>query len=92
LLAEPTVSVVDAFARAHGTEATARAYLEYLYSAEGQAIIEKHHFRAQLPQAHERGAAPGPTLVTIAELGGWEVLQPKHFAEGGLYDTMANRP
>jgi sulfate transport system substrate-binding protein len=91
LLAEPTVAVVDAFAKAHGTEATARAYLEYLYSPEGQAIIEKHHFRARRSGAPERGASE-PALVTVAELGGWAALQPKHFAEGGLYDGMAKRP
>jgi sulfate/thiosulfate transport system substrate-binding protein len=93
LLAEPTVAVVNAFAKTHGTEATARAYLEYLYSPEGQAIIEKHHFRARRPAAKPLGAeAPEPALVTVAELGGWEALQPKHFAEGGLYDHMAKRP
>jgi sulfate/thiosulfate-binding protein len=96
LLAEPTVSVVDAFARQHGNEATARAYLEYLYSTEGQSLIVKHHFRARQPP--DQAAAPaaagaaGPALVSVADLGGWDAIQRKHFAEGGLYDPMNQRP
>jgi sulfate/thiosulfate-binding protein len=93
LLAEPPVSMVDAYAKQHGTEATARAYLEYLYSPEGQALIEKHHF---LPR-HSQPAPPsapsaGPVLVRVDDLGGWDAVQRKHFGEGGLYDQMLKRP
>jgi len=102
LLAEPTVAVVDAYAKQHGTEAVARAYLEYLYSAEGQAIIEKHHFRARQPAQPAPSAAAGattaavpaaePVLVRVDDLGGWDVVQRKHFGDGGLYDHMQKRP
>jgi sulfate/thiosulfate-binding protein len=95
LLAEPTVSVVDTFAKQHGTEATARAYLEYLYSPEGQTIIGRHHFRARQPGAEAARATAGaaePALVSVADLGGWDAVQRKHFAEGGLYDHMNQRP
>ncbi|HTV23076.1 MAG TPA: sulfate ABC transporter substrate-binding protein [Polyangiaceae bacterium] len=98
LLAEPTVAVVDGYAKQHGTEALARAYLEYLYSPEGQAIIEKHHFRARPSPATAAGSAPapatagGPILVRVDDLGGWDVVQRKHFGDGGLYDHMQKRP
>jgi sulfate transport system substrate-binding protein len=92
LLAEPTVAVVDAYAKQHGTETVARAYLEYLYSAEGQAIIQKHHFRARQPAAPAAAAAAEPTLLRVDDLGGWDAVQRKHFGEGGLYDQMAKRP
>jgi sulfate/thiosulfate-binding protein len=91
LLAEPPVSIVDAYAKQHGTEAAARAYLEYLYSAEGQAIIEKHHFRARAPAPAAAVSAPGPRLVRVDDLGGWDAVQRKHFGEGGLYDQMAKQ-
>lgn len=100
LLAEPTVAVVDSHARQHGTEGVARAYLEYLYSPEGQAIIEKHHFRARQAAAAEGAAATGHpgsdapdiTLVRVDDLGGWDAVQRKHFGDGGLYDQMPKRP
>lgn len=96
LLAEPPVAVVDAHARQHGTEATARAYLEYLYSPEGQAIIEKHHFRARPPEppaapAALEAAGAEPALVRVDDLGGWDVVQRKHFGDGGLYDLMGKQ-
>ena len=97
LLAEPPVSLVDGYAKQHGTEATARAYLEYLYSAEGQAIIEKHHFRARppeppaVPAPAAAASATEPTLVRVDDLGGWDAVQRKHFGDGGLYDQMAKR-
>jgi sulfate/thiosulfate transport system substrate-binding protein len=91
LLAEPTVAVVDTFAKQHGTEQTARAYLEHLYSPEGQAIIEKHHFRPRQPT---QAPAPGAPVrwVSVADLGGWDAVQREHFADGGVYDQMAKRP
>jgi sulfate/thiosulfate transport system substrate-binding protein len=94
LLAEPTVAVVDTYAKQHGTEQTARAYLEHLYSPEGQAIIEKHHFRPRQPAGASAAAlgAEATTLVSVVDLGGWDAVQREHFADGGVYDQMAKRP
>ena len=92
--AEPNVTVVDKVAAKHKTTELAQAYLEYLYSPEGQAIIAKHHFRPRDKQLLERDAqrfAKVP-LVTVADLGGWETVQTKHFVDGALFDQIYKPP
>lgn len=87
ILAEPPVAVVDAVARKHGTENIAKAYLEFLYSDEGQTLCAKHYYRpaakplpAQFPNVH---------LFTIEEVfGSWKQAQQKHFADGGIFDQI----
>jgi sulfate/thiosulfate transport system substrate-binding protein len=96
LLAEPNVAVVDSFARQHGSSTIAHAYLEYLYSDEGQAIIAKHHFRPRQAAEHSSrdpraSASPPNTSLSVDDLGGWEAVQLEHFADGALYDQMAKR-
>ncbi|MCS3456655.1 sulfate ABC transporter substrate-binding protein [Aeromonas rivuli] len=91
ILAEPPVAVVDKVARKHGTEAVAKAYLEYLYSDEGQRLIAKYHYRPSQPKVQQETAAQFPqlTLFTVKELeGDWEKAQKRHFAQGGLFDQI----
>jgi sulfate/thiosulfate transport system substrate-binding protein len=91
MLAEPPVAVVDQVARRHGTTDVATAYLQYLYSREGQEIIARNFYRPRDPvvaaQYAGRYGSAG-TLVTIAELGGWRQVQEQHFGDGGVFDRI----
>ena len=93
ILAEPPVAVVDKVALRHGTADLARAYLEYLYSKEGQEIVAKHYYRPRDPEVAARYASvfPKVNLVTIADFGGWAAAQKKHFADGGVFDKIYAR-
>jgi sulfate transport system substrate-binding protein len=91
ILAEPPVAVVDKVARKRGTEAVARAYLEYLYSDEGQVIAGKNFYRPRSEKAAARFAATFPkiNLFTVDEVfGGWQQAQKTHFQEGGIFDRI----
>ena len=93
ILAEPPVAVVDKVALRHGTADVARAYLEYLYSKEGQEIVAKHYYRPRDPDVAAKYANvfPKVNLVTIADFGGWAAAQKKHFADGGVFDKIYAR-
>ena len=91
ILAEPPVTVVDKVANRRGTAAVARAYLEYLYSPEGQEIAARHFYRPRLKEVADKYASRFPrlTMFTIDELfGGWQKAQKKHFEEGGTFDQI----
>jgi len=91
ILAEPPVTVVDVVARRNGTQALAKAYLEYLYGEEAQELIAKHHYRPTLDSVKAKYAAKFPPLelVTIEkDFGGWQQAQARHFAEGGIFDQI----
>ncbi len=91
ILAEPPVAWVDRVVRRKGTEAVARAYLEYLYSEEGQDLAGRHFYRPRLETvaARHAGRFPKMRLVTVAEaFGGWAQAQARHFAEGALFDQL----
>jgi len=91
ILAEPTVSVVDKIVDKRGTRHVAQAYLEYLYSEEGQDIAGKHHYRPQLPSAAAKYAANFPALerFTLQEFfGNWQKAHKAHFADGGSFDQI----
>jgi sulfate/thiosulfate-binding protein len=91
ILAEPPVTVVDKFAKKHGNEALAKAYLEYLYSPEAQDIIGKNFYRPTQAAAVEKYAKQFPKLelFTIQEVfGGWQAAQKKHFSDGGVFDEI----
>jgi len=90
ILAEPPVALVDQVAERHDTRAVASAYLEYLYSKEGQDIIARHYYRPRDPEVAARYAAhfPALQLVTIADFGGWAAVQRTHFADGGVFDQI----
>src|SRR5271170_5860844 len=90
ILAEPPVAVVDKVALRHGTREVARAYLEYLYSKEGQDIIAQHFYRPRDQQVAARYADRFPQLklTTIADFGGWDEAQRTHFTDGGVFDQI----
>jgi len=93
ILAEPPVAVVDKVAIRRGTTGEARAYLEYLYSKEGQEIVARHYYRPRDPEVAARYASTFPkvNLVTIADFGGWAKAQATHFADGGTFDRIYAR-
>jgi len=91
ILAEPPVAVVDRVAARHNTRAVAQAYLEYLYTPEGQEIAARHYYRPRLAAVADRYASQFPklTLFTIDEVfGGWAKAQKTHFADGGVFDQI----
>ncbi len=91
ILAEPTVSLVDKVVKKKGTEVVAKAYLEYLFSEEGQEIAGKHFYRPRSEKALARYAAQFAQidLFTVDELfGGWAKAQKTHFDEGGVFDEI----
>jgi sulfate/thiosulfate-binding protein len=91
ILAEPTVSVVDKIVDKRGTRQVAQAYLEYLYSEEGQEIAGKHNYRPQLPSVAAKYAANFPTVerFTLQELfGNWQKAYKAHFADGASFDQI----
>ena len=91
ILAEPPVAVVDTVAAKHGTLELARAYLDYLYSEEGQALAAKHDYRPTLTAVAAKYAAQFPAieLFTVdAAFGGWRKVQKTHFDDGGIFDQI----
>lgn len=91
IVAEPPVAVVDKTAARHGTTALATAYLNYLYSDEGQEIAAKNFYRPRNEKIAAKYAAnfSNLKLVTIdSEFGGWQKAQQTHFADGGTFDQI----
>jgi sulfate transport system substrate-binding protein len=91
ILAEPPVAVVDKVVKRRGTETVAKAYLEYLYTPEGQEIAARHHYRARLESVAQKYAADFPklNLFTIDEVfGNWQKANKTHFADGGVFDHI----
>jgi len=94
ILAEPPVSVVDKVVDKHGTREVATAYLEYLYTAEGQEIAARNFYRPIDPKtaAKYEKQFPKVNLFTIDELfGGWTKAQKTHFADGGVFDQIYSK-
>jgi sulfate/thiosulfate-binding protein len=91
ILAEPPVSVVDRNVDRKGTRAVAQAYLEYLYTPQGQEIAARHYYRPRDAQVAARHAATfrKVNLFTIDEaFGGWSKAQALHFNDGGVFDRI----
>jgi sulfate/thiosulfate-binding protein len=90
VLAEPPVAVVDKVVLRRGTREVAQAYLQYLYSKEGQEIVAKNYYRPRDQEVAAKYASQYPklTLVTIADFGGWAKAQPTHFGDGGVFDQI----
>lgn len=91
ILAEPPVAVVDANVDRRGTRQVAQAYLEYLYSDEGQEIAARNHYRPRSAAvaAARAGSFSELALFTIDEVfGGWTPAQAEHFADGGIFDQI----
>lgn len=90
ILAEPPVTVVEKIAKKNGTEDIAKEYLHYLYSHEAQEIIAKNFYRPidKDVSAKYSKQFPDVELTTIAQLGGWNAAQLKHFADDGVFDQI----
>jgi sulfate transport system substrate-binding protein len=91
ILAEPPVSVVDKVVDKHGTRKVAEAYLQYLYSPEGQGIAARNFYRpidAAVLAKHQKNFAK-VKLFTLAETSGdWRTTQKTHFDDGGIFDQI----
>lgn len=91
ILAEPPVALVDKFAVKHGTATVAKAYLDYLYSPEGQEIIAKNFYRPRMESVAVKYAKQFPKIemFTIDGMfGGWKAAQKKHFDDNGIFDQI----
>ena len=91
ILAEPAVTVVDKNVDKHGTRALAEAYLQYLYSDEGQDLAGKHFYRPTADKAAAKYAQQFPKLQLFGidqAFGGWAQATKTHFADGGQFDQI----
>lgn len=91
ILTEPPVAVIDKNADKHGTRDIAQAYLEYLYSKNGQEIIAQNFYRPTDTEIAARYAHqfPAVNLFTVNEVSGdWQKAQSTHFSDGGLFDKI----
>ncbi len=91
ILAEPPVAIVDKNVDKHGTRKIAEAYLEYLYSPEGQEIAARNYYRPTDKKVAAKYAKQFPklNLIRIDEVfGGWSKAQKEHFADGGIFDQI----
>ncbi|MCX5567766.1 sulfate ABC transporter substrate-binding protein [Kaistia sp. K-TC2] len=93
ILAEPPVALVDGNVDAKGTRKAAQAYLDYLYSPEGQTIAAKNFYRPSKPETVDAELLkrfPKIDLVSIddPQFGGWAKVQPEHFGDGGIFDQI----
>jgi sulfate transport system substrate-binding protein len=91
ILAEPPVTVVDKYAKKHGTEKVAQAYLEFLYTPAAQRLAAKHYYRPRDPgvAAEFADRFPKLELFTISEVfGSWKEAQKAHFADGAVFDQI----
>jgi sulfate transport system substrate-binding protein len=90
ILAEPPVAVVEKNAGRHGTAKVAQAYLQFLYTKDGQEIAAKNYYRPRDPAvaAAFAGKFPKLSMMTIEDFGGWDKAQKIHFADGGIFDQI----
>ena len=91
ILAEPPVSVVDKVIDKRGTRKLATAYLDYLYSPEGQEIAAKNFYRprdARVAAKYAKQFAPVKLLTVDADFGGWRTAQKTHFDDDGVFDQI----
>ena len=91
--AEPPVAVVDEVVDAKGTRKVAEAYLNFLYTPEAQKLIAHHYYRPSDPKAadpKDLARFVDVKLISIDDplFGGWAKAQPKHFADGGIFDQI----
>jgi sulfate transport system substrate-binding protein len=90
ILAEPPVAVIDANVDRHKTRNQASAYLEYLYTPEGQEIVAKNFYRPWDPAVKSKYADQFKDLrlASVADFGGWTEVQKTYFADGGVFDQL----
>jgi sulfate/thiosulfate-binding protein len=91
ILAEPPVTVIDKVVDKRGTRDVAEAYLNFLYTEEGQELAAKHYYRPRLASvaAKYKDRFPALNLITIDDVfGGWQKAQATHFSDGGTFDQI----
>ena len=91
ILAQPSVAVVDENVKKHDNEEAAKAYLKYLYSDEAQELIAENYYRPvdqKILKKHADIFNLNVKLATIKDFGGWDAVQKKHFADGGVFDEI----
>ncbi len=94
ILAEPPVSIVDKVVDKRGTRKLATAYLEYLYSPEGQTLAGENYYRprdAKIAAKYAKQFAPVKLFTIDDAFGGWTAAQKTHFADGGVFDQISAR-
>jgi sulfate/thiosulfate transport system substrate-binding protein len=93
VLAEPSVAVVDKVVLRRGTREVAQAYLEFLYSPEGQELVAKNYYRPRSADIAAKYADQFAKveLVDIDHFGGWKLAQKTHFATGGIFDQITSK-
>ncbi len=92
ILAEPPVAIVDKVVAKRGTREVAQAYLDYLYSPQGQQLAAKHFYRPAIRESisdEQRGQFAQIELFSIDDVfGGWDKTQVEHFNDGGVFDSI----
>ncbi len=91
VLAEPPVALVEGNIKTDEQRKLAQAYLDYLYTPEGQAIAFKNFYRAwdgSAANPEDVARFPKLDLVDISAFGGWAKVQPEHFGDGGIFDQI----
>jgi sulfate/thiosulfate-binding protein len=91
VLAEPPVAIVEGNIANDAQRELAAAYLDFLYSPQGQALAFKHFYRAWDDSAappEDVARFPKLDLVSIEDFGGWKKVQPEHFGDGGIFDQI----
>ena len=91
VLAEPPVAIVEGNIANDAQRELASAYLDFLYSPQGQALAFKHFYRAWDDSAaapEDVARFPKLELVSIEDFGGWKKVQPEHFGDGGIFDQI----
>ena len=90
ILAEPPIAILDKNVDRRGTRAAAEAYLQFLYSPEGQELAAKHFYRPRSKEVAAKYQAQFPALelVSIEAFGGWGKAQTEHFADNGIFDAI----
>ena len=89
--ASAPVAVVETVTAKRGTAELAKAYLDFLYSDEGQRIIARHYFRPRSETVLAEFAERFPPVKTFKVeelLGPWKDVHARHFADGGVYDVI----
>ena len=91
ILAEPTIAIVDKVVDKKGTRSAAGAYLNFIYSPEGQEIAAQNHYRprdAAIAKNHENSFAKVELFTIDDTFGGWQKAQALHFSDGGIFDKI----
>ena len=92
VLAEPPVAVVDKVVLRRGTREVAQAYLDFLYSPEGQELAAMNYYRPRNPEIAAKYSQQfaNVELVDIEHFGGWKLTQKTHFATGGVFEQVTS--